>query len=165
MLRASAWRRASGSDLYRIMTTAPVTNFDPSSQIEEAKPLLVESVIAIDGPAGSGKSTCAQALAARLGLLYIDTGAMYRALAWAALDTGVPPSQETDLAALLRHARLELKPGRRQTTVLWNGQDVSAAIRTSEVDRVVSEVSAHAAVRHEMVHRQRVLGRAGGVAR
>ncbi len=134
-----------------------------SSPNAEAKPLLADSVIAIDGPAGSGKSTCAQALAAKLGLTYIDTGAMYRALAWSALHAGVPPSAEGELIAILREARIELKPGKRQTTVLWNGQDVSAAIRTPEVDQVVSEVSAHAAVRREMVNRQRVLGRTAGV--
>ncbi len=120
-------------------------------------------VIAIDGPAGSGKSTTARALASRFGLLYIDTGAMYRALTWAAQQEGVAPADGPVLAGLLRQAHLELKPGRREVAVFWNGRDISAAVRTPEVEEAVSAVAAHPEVRAEMVERQRNLGRVGGV--
>ena len=122
-----------------------------------------DAVIAIDGPAGSGKSTTARALAERFGLLYIDTGAMYRALTLAAAAAGIDPQDETALAALLAAADLQLRPGRGEVTVLWNGRDVSQAIRSPEVDAAVSAVSAHAAVRRDMVRRQQALGRRGGV--
>jgi cytidylate kinase len=122
-----------------------------------------DGVIAIDGPAGSGKSTTARAVAARLALLYVDTGAMYRALAWAALQQGIPTGEAAPLAELLRGATLELLPGKRTTTVVWNGKDITAAIRQPEVDASVSAVSSHRAVRQEMVERQRCLGRTRGV--
>ncbi len=119
--------------------------------------------MAIDGPAGSGKSTTARAVADRLGLLYVDTGAMYRALTWAALESGIAPEDGARLEALLRGARLELRPGDGEARVLWEGRDVSAAIRTPAVGAAVSPVSAHAGVRALMVERQRALGRARGV--
>lgn len=122
-----------------------------------------DAVIAIDGPAGSGKSTTARALAERFGLLYIDTGAMYRALTHAACVARIDPGDEAALAALLAGADLELRPGRGEVTVLWNGRDVSQAIRTPEIDAAVSAVSAHAAVRRDMVRRQQAFGRRGGV--
>ena len=121
------------------------------------------AVIAIDGPAGSGKSSTARALAERFGLLYIDTGAMYRALTQAALQGGVGADDENALTALLKSATLELRPARGEVTVLWNGRDVSQAIRTPEVENLVSQVASHPAVRSEMVTRQQALGRRGGV--
>lgn len=129
----------------------------------ESTLLPPDAVIAIDGPAGSGKSTTARHLADRFGLLYIDSGAMYRALTHAALEQGVPVEDEAALAALLQAADLELVPGRGDVTVRWNGKDVSAAIRTPEVEARVSAVASHPAVRREMVGRQQVLGRRGGV--
>jgi len=120
-------------------------------------------VVAIDGPAGSGKSTTAKGVARRFGLLYIDSGAMYRALTLAALDNTIDPDSGSDLAALLQGARLELRAGDRGTTVVWNGRDVSQAIRSPEVDHAVSRVASHAEVRRDMVERQRQLGRRGGV--
>jgi cytidylate kinase len=125
--------------------------------------LPADAVVAVDGPAGSGKSTTAKALADRYGLLYIDTGAMYRALTWAAAAAGVDPGDGPALAELLRGAELSLRPGRRQVTVLWDGRDVSAAIRAPEVDAAVSQVSAHPEVRRDMVRRQQEYGRRGGV--
>ncbi len=116
-----------------------------------------DAVIAIDGPAGSGKSSTARALAGRFGLLYIDTGAMYRALTCAALAAGVEPGDEAGLVALLAPARLELQPSRGETTVLWNGEDVSRAIRTPQVEAAVSLVSSHAEVRRLMVERQQAM--------
>jgi len=125
--------------------------------------LPADAVIAIDGPAGSGKSSTAKALAERFGLLYIDTGAMYRALTSAALAQGIDPDDETSLVRLSEEAQLELRPGKGEVSVLWNGKDVSREIRTPEVDANVSKVAAHAGVRREMVRRQQEMGRQGGV--
>jgi cytidylate kinase len=122
-----------------------------------------DAVIAIDGPAGSGKSTTARALAEIFDLLYIDTGAMYRALTQAALAEGVHPGDAESLTGLLKDAKLELKTGKGDVTVFWNGKDVSRAIRTPEVEAAVSEVSSHPSVRTNMVERQQVMGRQGGV--
>ncbi len=122
-----------------------------------------DAVVAIDGPAGSGKSTTARALARRLGLTYVDSGAMYRALTQAALAAGLDPAQGPPLAALLAAADLRLRPGEREALVFWNGRDVSQAIRAPEVEAAVSQVSAHPEVRRLMVDRQRDLGRRGGV--
>jgi CMP/dCMP kinase len=122
-----------------------------------------DAVVAIDGPAGSGKSTTARAIARDYGLTYIDTGAMYRALTLAALETGVATSAGPDLADLLGRSDLALQPSDGETVVLWNGADVSRAIRTPAVDAAVSAVSAHPEVRRRMVERQRELGRRGGV--
>ncbi len=133
--------------------------------LPDADPALLprDAVIAIDGPAGSGKSTTARALAHRFDLLYIDTGAMYRALTLAAAGAGVSPDDGDGLARLLAGANLELRPGRGEVTVLWNGKDISQAIRTPEVDAAVSAVSAHPQVRRDMVRRQQAFGRRGGV--
>ncbi len=135
------------------------------SDLPECEPGLLcpDAVIAIDGPAGSGKSTTARSLADRFGLLYIDTGAMYRALTQAAIKLGIEPGAETELLALLQPATLELRPAKGEVTVLWNGEDVSQAIRTPEVENLVSRVASHPAVRREMVSRQQAMGRRGGV--
>lgn len=118
-------------------------------------------VVAIDGPSGAGKSTAGRALARRLGYTFIDTGAMYRALALKAARAGIDPGDAAALAALAQGARIELEDGGRR--VVLDGEDVSAAIRTREVSAGASRVSQHPAVRREMVARQRELGRAGGV--
>jgi len=122
-----------------------------------------DTVVAIDGPAGSGKSTTARELARRLNLTYVDTGAMYRALTWAGLAAGLSPEDGPALGRLLQECRLELRPGGKEAAVLWNGSDVSRAIRTPEIDAAVSAVSAHAGVRRGMVERQREIGRRTGV--
>ena len=119
------------------------------------RPLL----IAIDGPAGSGKSTVSRMLAERLGLERLDTGAMYRAVAWAALDRGVDPLDGPAVADLARDAVIEIIGVRTRI----DGTDVTEAIRTPEVSRAVSTVAAIPAVRHELVQRQREwLVRLGG---
>ena len=118
-------------------------------------------VIAIDGPSGAGKSTAGRALARRLGYLFLDTGAMYRALALKALRSRVPLDAEADLAELARSARIELAG--RGDVVSLDGEDVSAAIRTREVSAAASRVSLHPSVRRVMVARQQEMGRAGGV--
>lgn len=110
------------------------------------------TVIAIDGPAGSGKSTVAQLLAARLGFLFLDTGAMYRAVALLALRDGVAPDDGSSLAALTRGARIGFSP---EGHVLAREQDVSDEIRTNAVSAAVSEVSAHQEVRDLLVAEQR----------
>jgi cytidylate kinase len=118
-------------------------------------------VIAIDGPAGSGKSTVARALAARLGLEYLDTGAMYRAVTFAALRRGIDPAEVDQVARMA--ADLELAVGPEGVTV--DGVDASIEIRGPEVSRAVSIVAANPSVRSEMVVRQRawVAARGGGV--
>jgi len=141
------------------MTVARPTDL-PTGQ---AKLLPSDAVIAIDGPAGSGKSSTARAVAERFGLLYIDTGAMYRALTQAALRKGISPHDENALATLLANASVELRPAKGEVTVLWNGGDVSRAIRTPEVEALVSQVASHPSVRREMVARQQAMGRRGGV--
>jgi cytidylate kinase len=118
-------------------------------------------VVAIDGPAGSGKSTLARAVAQRLGVAYLDTGAMYRSVAFAALRDGVDPADGEALAKLASGLDIEL--GDR---VLVDGVDATAAIRGPEVTAIVSAVSAHPPVRAEMVRRQRLWAseHGGGVA-
>ncbi len=107
-------------------------------------------VIAIDGPSGSGKSTVARAVADRLGLDYLDTGAMYRAVAFEAIRRGIDPEDEPTVAELAR--QLELSVGDR---VVVNGADATVEIRSPEVTRAVSTVAANPEVRKEMVLRQR----------
>jgi cytidylate kinase len=119
-------------------------------------------IIAIDGPAGAGKSTTARLVAQRLGYVYVDTGAMYRALTLAALRCGVPLEEEP-LAELARQVRIELQPSPDGQRTLLDGEDVSDAIRLPEVTQAVSRVSAFPAVRRILVEKQRELGREGGV--
>jgi len=109
-------------------------------------------VIAIDGPAGSGKSTVARRLADRLGLKYLDTGAMYRAVAFAAIRQGVDPVDAEVVAALARSIELSVSDG----SVVVDGTDASVEIRGPEVSRAVSVVAANPDVREEMRTRQRV---------
>jgi CMP/dCMP kinase len=111
----------------------------------------VYSVVTIDGPAGAGKSTAAKALANRLGFDFLDTGAMYRAVALAAIRAGVDLDDESSLAALVAGVRLEMPPGR----VVLDGEDVTAHIRTPEVSTGASKVAVSAAVRTRLVELQR----------
>lgn len=117
-------------------------------------------VVAIDGPSGAGKSTAGRALAARLGYTFLDTGAMYRALALLALRRGSALDDERALAALAAGVDIGFAPG---GAVLLDGEDVTAAIRTRDVSAAASRVSVHRGVRREMAGRQREMGRAGGV--
>ncbi|HEX2924110.1 MAG TPA: (d)CMP kinase, partial [Chloroflexota bacterium] len=116
-------------------------------------------VICMDGPAASGKTTIAKMLAERLGYFYLDTGVLYRAVTWVALQQGVSPSDGERLAELASSIEIEVKPAPpgdvRQTIVLADGEDVSLAIRTAPVDAHVSEVSAHPAVRTALIGIQR----------
>ena len=117
-------------------------------------------VIAIDGPSGSGKTTVARQVADRLGVGHLDTGAMYRSVAHAALKRGIDPGDEEAVAGLARRVHIDV--GKR---VLVDGEDATAAIRSDEVTRAVSPVSSNAGVREEMVRRQREWAalRGGGV--
>lgn len=119
--------------------------------------------IAIDGPAGAGKSTIAKIVAEKLGFTYIDTGAMYRAITYKALQQGVSLADEAALAALLQTSTITLKPSTNGQLVFLDGADVSDVIRTNDVTASVSEVAAHAAIREQMVAAQQQLAAAGGV--
>lgn len=114
-------------------------------------------IVAIDGPAGAGKSTVARTLATRLGFRYLDTGAMYRALTWLALEEGVSLEDGTALGTLAEAARISFEGDR----VLIRDEDVTDAIRLPEIDRVVSTVARHSEVRAVMRERQRELAQEG----
>lgn len=115
-------------------------------------------VVAIDGPAGAGKSTVGRALAKRLGLEYLDTGAMYRAVTAAAMAAGISAGSVEEIAALARRVRLEVG----DHGVFVDGRDVTSEIRSVDVTREVSVVAANASVRAEMVERQRAWARERG---
>lgn len=125
------------------------------------------SVITIDGPAGSGKSTLGERLARRLGYLYFDTGVMYRALAWAALQRKVDPASAPAVAELARRTDIQVLPPAagdgRQYTVLVDGVDVTWELRRPEVERIVSIAAKHPEVRALLRARQREIGRHGHV--
>src|SRR5215813_7375502 len=113
-------------------------------------------VIAIDGPAAAGKSTIARRLADRLGFTYIDTGAMYRAVALWAQRQNFDPADMRRMEQLARAAAIELEPGNAR--VILNGEDVSEAIRTPEISAAASMVAAIPAVRRALVEKQRAIG-------
>jgi CMP/dCMP kinase len=116
-------------------------------------------VIAIDGPAGSGKSTVARAVADRLGLAYLDTGAMYRAVTFAALRRGVDPDEQAPVGKLAREFELEMQP---DGSIEVDGVDASIEIRGPEVTRAVSIVAANREVRAELRRRQRAWAEQAG---
>lgn len=120
-------------------------------------------IVAIDGPAGSGKSTVAHAIAERCGLTYLDTGAMYRCVTLACLRGGVDLKDPEAMTQVARRIRIEFGAGESGQTVFLDGQDVTSDIRTPEVDRTVSIVSAVPAVREAMVALQRAVGEQGDV--
>lgn len=123
--------------------------------------------IAIDGPAGAGKSTIGALVAERLGYLFLDTGAMYRAVALAAQRRGVDPDDAAALATLATEVRIAIGPPTvqdgRAYSVLLNGDDVTWAIRSADIDRTVSQVARVPAVRDAMVEQQRALAKSGRV--
>lgn len=117
--------------------------------------------VAIDGPAGAGKSTLARRVAAKLGYVYIDSGAMYRAVALWALRANVALSDMHRLEQLANAANIEFVPG--DSVILLNGEDVSAAIREPEISQAASEVSLVPAVRRALIQKQRELGERASV--
>ncbi len=119
-------------------------------------------IVTIDGAAGSGKSTAARKLAARLQVAYLDTGAMYRAVAYAGLGRGVDFSDPQALLALARSVQLTLDCGPTHTRVRVDGRDVSEAIRSMAVSRVTSSIARHAGIRDLLVAQQRSIGRVLG---
>lgn len=124
---------------------------------------LQGKIVTIDGPAGAGKSTTAKLVAERLGYRYLDTGAMYRTLTYLALENKISPSESRKLASLARILHFDFENRDNTNRVLVNGKDVTTQIRTPEVTRNVSEVSAHRAVRREMVDKQREIGKCGSL--
>lgn len=116
-------------------------------------------IIAIDGPSGAGKGTVARAVARALNYRHVDTGAMYRAVAWKALREGVDLERESDVAALGERAQFDLADG----AVRIDGQDVASAIRTPEIDAAATRVARHPAVRRVLVARQREYGANGAI--
>jgi cytidylate kinase len=120
-------------------------------------------VIAIDGPAGSGKSTLAALLARKYNYTNIETGAMYRALALKALESGVSLEDGGKLAALAGRSRIELVPNPEGNRVLLDGMDVTERLRSQDVTDAASKVSIHPAVREWMVTSQRRMGAGGGI--
>ncbi len=150
------------TDLDTLDSTVPAAGTDVAPAGGIRKPL-----IAIDGPAGAGKSTVARRVAAQLGLLYLDTGAMYRALTWLALEKGIPLEHQAQLTELSQQARIWLntKPGidQQTSTQVWiNDLEVTSQIRSASVTQAVSRVSALPGVRRAMVEMQRRIGQAGG---
>lgn len=125
------------------------------------------STIAIDGPAASGKSTIGALVAQRLGYVYLDTGVMYRAVTWVALEQGIAIEDEASVTALAERLQIDVvRPtvdDGRQYTVLADGQDVTWEIRRPEVDRGVSPVSAYRGVRAALTMQQRRIGQKGRI--
>ncbi len=116
-------------------------------------------IVAIDGPSGAGKGTVARSVANALGYRHVDTGAMYRAVAWAAVDRHVPLTDEGAVADLAARASIEVDPAR----IVIDGVDVTTAIRTPEIDRAASFVARVPRVRAILVARQRALGATGDI--
>jgi len=122
-------------------------------------PIVKRLVVAVDGPSGAGKGTVARAAARALGYRHIDTGAMYRAVAWRARESGVALDARDDVAAVAARAVFALSDG----VVAIDGHDVTTAIRTPDMDKAAALVARNAAVRDVLVTRQRALGADGGV--
>ncbi|MFO7766345.1 MAG: (d)CMP kinase [Pelovirga sp.] len=135
----------------------------PVAGTQESADTAKKLVVAIDGPAGAGKSTLSTRLARDLGYLYIDTGAMYRAVACLVAQQGLDPRDEAALEDLCRHISIDLVATGRGLKVLAMGKDVTDQIRTPEISALTPLVAASIAVRTAMVGLQRKLGEAGGV--
>jgi cytidylate kinase len=118
--------------------------------------------IAIDGPSGAGKSTVGRALAKRLGYLYIDTGAMYRAVALKVKESALVLEDESKLSALVSSLHITFVGKGKETSVLCNGKDVTKAIRSPEISRLASDISRKKVVREALVQKQREMGMGGG---
>ncbi len=119
--------------------------------------------VAIDGPAGAGKSTVAQRVANALGYIYVDTGAMYRAVTWKALESGLNPQDRQSVIQLASGLDIRLIPGECRQDVLVDGENVTESIRTSEVNQCVSVVSQIGEVRERMTRLQKEMATAKGV--
>lgn len=122
-----------------------------------------QPIIAIDGPAGAGKSTVTRKIAEALGLLYLDTGAMYRAVTWLVLQSGIKIDDQPAIAEIVSQCHIELIPDGEQPRTVINGQDVTEAIRSLEVTANVSAIASQWAVRQALVKQQQAFGRQGGI--
>jgi cytidylate kinase len=131
--------------------------------VEAVRPKKRGFILAIDGPAGAGKSTVAKRLAKVLGFLYMDTGAMYRALALKIMDRGIDPGDTEKVRRILQETKIELADDGGQSRVRLDGDDVSDRVRAPEVSQLASKVSTLKVVRDQMVGLQRAMATAGGV--
>ena len=120
-------------------------------------------IIAIDGPAGSGKSTVAQLIASRLNFKYIETGSMYRAVAWRAQQAGIDPEDAERISEVARTISIEFKPGAERQKVMVDGEDLTPVLKTETIGRLAAIVAANKAVREVMVAQQQNMGRNGNV--
>jgi CMP/dCMP kinase len=135
----------------------------PAPSTDTAEPASRGLVVAVDGPSGSGKSSVSREVARRLGLRYLDTGAMYRALTWWALEQGTDLDDTAAVARLARELPLEISTSSSGTVAVVAGRDVTAAIREPRITRVVSAVATNLDVRAELVRRQREIAAPGGI--
>ena len=143
---------------------AAAVHCGPSRLIDHVFLMSRQPIVAIDGPAGAGKSTVTRAFAKRLGLIYLDTGAMYRALTWWVQHQGADPADAAAVEPLLVDLDLQLSSGSGgEQQVSINGHDVTAAIRSPEVTAQVSVVAAHGCVRQALTAQQQAMGRKGGL--
>jgi cytidylate kinase len=124
---------------------------------------LVKINVALDGPAGAGKSTVARLVAEDLGFVYIDTGAMYRAVTWKIMQEGLHPDQVEQLIAVAKQMQIELKPGLTGQKVFVDGVEVTDAIRTVEINQNVSWVASIPQIREILVHLQKQMAATKGV--
>lgn len=118
-------------------------------------------IIAIDGPAGSGKSTVAQLIASRLNFKYIETGSMYRAVAWKAQQAGIDPGDTERVAEVARTISIEFQPGVERQKVMVDGEDLTPVLKTETIGRLAAVVAANKAVREIMVAQQQNMGQNG----
>ncbi len=120
-------------------------------------------IVAIDGPAGVGKSTVSRAFAKKLGLLYLDTGAMYRGVAWFILEKGINPTDHFQIKKILKDFKLELELSNNCQNVIVNGNNITNAIRSPKVTSIVSSVAAQQPVRESLTNQQKKIGQSGGL--
>jgi len=135
----------------------------PATVSQQRSPYPRQPIIAIDGPAGAGKSTVTRSIGQKLGLLYLDTGAMYRAVTWLVLDRGIPIDDETAIERLVSQCDIELSDHADQYQVRINGQEVTQAIRSTNVTANVSAIAAQTAVRQTLMKKQKNYGQKGGI--
>ena len=152
------------SQLKGITLLAAAVHCGPSRLIDHTFLMSRAPIVAIDGPAGAGKSTVTRAFAERLGLIYLDTGAMYRAVTWLVQNAGVNAGDPDQVAPLLEQLDLQLSTAAAgQQRVSINGQDVTEAVRSPEVTAQVSVVAALACVREALTRQQQAMGQRGGL--
>ncbi len=120
-------------------------------------------IITIDGPAGSGKSTLARALAKKLGYLYVDTGAMYRGIAWKALEEGLDIEDEDSVSDMAEGCHISFKQENSENRIILNGTDITGLIRNDTVSDATSKISRYRRIREKLVGRQREMGKGGGI--